>query len=694
MRSLSSRGTLAALLLVVAAFVVVLGLLPDDRTKATALAPGEPAPTNTGRGEDRDEDRLQASANASEVEEDEAEVPVTPEAAAEGLVHDDLEIPARRSLTNSSSRLRCRIVDARTKEPVSDATVVIRRGGETVARTTDVAGWANGAVPGTTGRLHLRIEDAGKLLIGIGRLEEDAWVPGPLVAEVPLGPTVPLSLPQASKTAWHTAKARIVETAPHSDVAGRLEVGERGLILGHGTNDLPDRTWSWLPLREGPHPWVRYPSIEHEPAPGYETWIEVWFKTPDRLGAGLAAGVVGIRPVVEIEAVDPYRSVSGIVVREDGNPMSRATVLLLPPDAGDGQRTTPIWERTRIGKDGCFFFGDVAQGRRKMVVFEENYHVFAEHIEVGAGSMVLDPIVLRWEREYQRIGLGYTERESVGRDRLRTQARLTEAGPFARVWSTLDGYVAVDPKQRRLGIHSLPVGEYELECIGYDGPPCVRLSESRVDSPYKNLDLPPIPSSEFTRFEFDAIDARTGEFVSDARAFFGPGGEVWSHYGWKPGLARFELPRNCSLRWMVEAPGYAPAFGDESAFEDTEEGPRAHIVLEPGWGTELHFRAGSPREILEDPWPWDWTFPTANGIAGILAAPPLPHVRVEVDGLPAGSSDSDGRLAVALKAVPQELTVLCDGWRVVGVNRAANERWAYRQVVWLARDRSRPRPPR
>ncbi len=162
---------------------------------------------------------------------------------------------------------------------------------------------------------------------------------------------------------------------------------------------------------------------------------------------------------------------------------------------------------------------------------------------------------------------------------------------------------------------------------------------------------PPASGITFTRYdkdprlplEFDVSDATTGDKIeafqtrnvqltpSDDNGVFLQTGPL--------DVNAFTVDGR--FQWSLWADGYAPAFGDETAFVRTGDKRVADVRLQRGWSTKLLVLARDP---------------VAHQVAG---------ARVSVDGHVVGATGVDGMLVVRAASEPTTLQVEWPGWHCV-----------------------------
>jgi hypothetical protein len=334
-----------------------------------------------------------------------------------------------------------------------------------------------------------------------------------------------------------------------------------------------------------------------------------------------------------------------------------------------------------------YSFSGLEPGPRKLVVLAKDCAIESRLLQVRAG---VDRAVVRLRRAAAQPSpwlAGPRDPEALRGGRLIQRGQPEEAWPFARRFVETDGHTPAG--MTCFSVFDLPAGRFVASHLAWNRAPGLRPYAFVFDSGETSA-LEPIPEEEGVPHRFVVSDARDGAEL-ECQALFGPEGAAYLSYdpgrGPSASATALSLPFDAPLRWAVTARGRAPAFGDESAFQDEDGARVARVALTPGWGAELIFRAGDPTTFASDPGPWKhWTFPAASYTVGLFGAPPLPNVEVLADGeTPRGRSGADGALRLSLPAVPNRLTLRCSGWRLVAVERtvfALDDRF----VVWLARE--------
>lgn len=241
---------------------------------------------------------------------------------------------------------------------------------------------------------------------------------------------------------------------------------------------------------------------------------------------------------------------------------------------------------------------------------------------------------------------------------------LREGGPWTqetlpeRDTVMLDLVPQDDPSRSLRGrIEARPIAAGELELV-FEFPDLVEgdyeLTLSALGSwrwaPVSMRVQPPMSGIVFTRYdkdpklrlEFEVADALTSERVEafqTRHVQLTPSDDngVFLHTG---PLDVDSFPIDGRFSWSLWANGYAPAFGDDTAFVRRGDRRVAHVQLERGWSTLLLVLARDPQ---------------ARQVRG---------ASVLVDGRVVGVTRADGMLVVRAGATPESLAVEWPGWRM------------------------------
>jgi hypothetical protein len=189
---------------------------------------------------------------------------------------------------------------------------------------------------------------------------------------------------------------------------------------------------------------------------------------------------------------------------------------------------------------------------------------------------------------------------------------------------------------------SLPEGDYVLTLSALG---------SRRWAPISTHVTPPASGITFTRYdkdpllplEFSVTDAITGDKIESFQTRnlqLTPSEDNGCYLQTGP-LDVDAFTVDGRFQWSLWADGYAPAFGDETAFLRTGEKRVADVRLWRGWSTKLLVLARDP---------------VARQVLGAC---------VSLDGHVVGATGVDGMLVVNAASQPTSLQVQWPGWHTV-----------------------------
>lgn len=391
--------------------------------------------------------------------------------------------------------------------------------------------------------------------------------------------------------------------------------GDRPLV------SLP--TWSASraePLRAGEPPWVRFRADA--------VWDEVtgpWTlaildEERSRMGTVHVDSIEGrYDRVLDVE-LRPFGELALTVESTDGIAPGDLEVELVPRDSG----VTPLVLRPSPG--GGFSERILPTGEYVARALTDYGSAEDVAFEVHAGERAdvtvhLAPIA----------GLGSV----IGRMEL---APGTEVSAYVQLREPdeLDSSFgdSPDPFEGNFRIAGIPPGRYRID-VYEDEIRAWTPSEIEVVPGENELVLRLDPSVAVADLGFHLTDAVTGDEVE--RFQLGVAGK-FNYFdeverSGRPVLRAYPLSRE--LRWFLQADGYAPVEGDESAFDEVEHrGTRerrwARLALQPGWGAWFEFQADGE---------------------------PVPNATLHLDGEVVGVSDAEGRLYVARETPPSRGSV-------------------------------------
>ncbi|HVS17454.1 MAG TPA: carboxypeptidase-like regulatory domain-containing protein [Planctomycetota bacterium] len=345
------------------------------------------------------------------------------------------------------------------------------------------------------------------------------------------------------------------------------------------------------------------------------------------------------------------QSLSGHVAEPSGAVVAGARItLLLVTDTGRS-KTAAV---AIADAAGSYRFEGLTPGSYRVGVRTDAHQPFHGSLEVGpleptTRDFVLEPAefgvvegALRGAdaAEVERVSAVLYPR-GVGGD-VRQQRLTSEPGPDGTTLGTFR-FEDVLSADWVLRLHGLPPGAIEPESIELR-PPSVALE-------FRRIDLGPLQSYGF--LVSSAVDGSELPYHScwfeDAQ-----GKALASASDAERGVAPLrDWPERAAFEWIVESPGFQPAFGTSSAFTIrnppvlTPRGQRlrargifAEVPLRPGWGTRVLVR----------------------GPDGAL-----PEAAVLLDGLEVAKTDAQGRAWALAEQAPARIEARNADWPPVSL---------------------------
>jgi hypothetical protein len=615
------------------------------------------------------------------------------------------------------TRVQGFVVDARTREAVPEIEILLRSGEATDRVRTQADGSFSSTKNFAAGTLSAMLFDDGKNVARFEREHRAGALEIGWQMDVPIGPTYPIQISGAEADDVASWSARIVETIRDPENAGEIEVTVDGLRMAADLEKHPDRNWTWIPLRPGNVPWIRYASVEFEPDASYPLRLELRRDVPALDGTSLVRSTIGIHPVLVVRAIaSPLTAnLQGAIQTDEHRSRPEVEVMLLPYDIESGVTIhSNVWDRTTADAMGGYRFRRVRPGDKVLIAFADNHVLERRTLRLFPGENPAPEIrLVRALQDSVQLNLGAAgSSEDDGSRRpglVVVRLRLAETGGAARGWLAYD---LVKPGRSvfewRCSVQDLPAAEFELSEIGLYTPPAWKPFEMKVLTPHTRLDLAASDAREAKTFRFDVNGSGTNSpegngarhrrratsFSSTAYSAtpysvsFGPGGS-YLDAGTGGRDRRWTLPADVPLEWAVWSEGCAPQFGTDADFGDGDSGRVAKIELGAGWGAALYLRTGRPSSVPErsrsanEP----RLFPPVA--RGVLTAPPLSQVTVVADREPVATTDVEGAARLSLTKPPHKLLLHCEGWHLTKLERLSlTERPSAIQnyVGWMERD--------
>jgi hypothetical protein len=620
-------------------------------------------------------------------------------------------LPLRTSSEDRSALLarplRGTVVDERTREPVPFVDVHLWCGAldETVQTGRD--GAFRSTREFTEDKLTAIVSDAGFTLRTLVR-EKHARGDEPWILEVPIGPTYPLAIDAALPIDPAQWTACVIETTRNFENAGEIEVDERGLTMSAPLAGMEHRAWPSIPLRApailaGDIPWCRFPAVKFDPDARYRLRIQLRCESLGLKGLGRIRSTVGVQDPVIVDGLKSFGVLQGKIVDANGVAVSGATVLLLPRPVGPDD-FTPEWSVTQANEKGEFRLADLVLGQRELVAFAPKERaLFLRGIVVPAGVTVLeDPFRLPKNvslPDFEGVADVAAEHRKPGprrpgREKFYAHIRLPYAGRFVRDWVQAVTDASILDHDARLDAARLPSASLDVEWLD------LLESRARVRPPVGPTQMSIADPKLKLKLEYAARDGRELRFdiegeedqATNLDVSFEPGGALIGEQNLME-LRRWLLGRGARFRWIAWRRGCAPIQGDEDQFQE-KNGKLVSMPLRfrPGWGAVLWCRTtdGMPSENQRMVQALGYAGETSTAIPllhEVLASPPLPGVRVLVDGTLGGTSDDEGVLYMKEPTLPARLVLVADHWHMVRLERLP-QRCAstQRYVAWMERD--------
>lgn len=582
-----------------------------------------------------------------------------------------------------------RVLDERTDEPVPDLSVALSCGSVLEIVPTRDDGSFSSRKHFPRGTLAASIRDLDLEIARPEREFDPEAAQGEWVLHVRIGPTYPLELEDGSPLALESCVVRLVESARPLGMAGVIVVRGDGLSGEATLEGIPDREWPWQKLRRGRLPWIRYSTVLWLPDQQMTPHLEVELAASGIQAVGSVRSTVGVQPPTRIESITACSELSGEIVLPSDPPVSHfgesgACVLLLPSSEKPRDLDhTPMWHEAWPSSSGSFSFRRVRPGSWRLLAYASDHQVVEQRIELPSGPTKLGAIRLPRCSEDGVVELLATESTSHPLGRILVRLRLSAAGGLARAWlQTLS-----NSGNTGTSYFNLPAADFDVSEIALFGAPSFRPFETRITAPCQLTELQRVRVEEQSAVVLDVRKANTSAPLQSYEVFLGPRGSVFGQPD--PGdTGQWSIVKDAPLQWSVWSEGCAPTFGDESTLMETTEGRVARVVMNPGWGASLLFRAANPATFTSQKWPWGRWEPAASSLLGSLACPPLAGVRVRVGSDPIAVSDKEGEAHITLRDRPSRLVLQCDGWKLLGVEPVLFRRSGISNVniVWMDRE--------
>lgn len=564
-----------------------------------------------------------------------------------------------------SENFRGRVVDVATRTAVFGASVLA---GDTRA-LTDLEGRFDLGIPlGPEVELVRVMNPCQGTHIRDARRETwETQVDGSWVLPIAIGPTFRLRLEAGDLEESELWRARVVE------------VSRAGV----------EHAWNWTNLCGEDPLWFRYDNPQEPTYPGPGLRLEVLTESGIFRGSTeLAYCITGLHPhIPTVYASEQLALLIGVVIDEEGEPLKEIEVLAVRVDEPTLAADSTGRVRVKTTRYGGFELPGLTPGEYDLRFRgARGAEVRLEGVSVPTGETTLADVVMQ-----RTTFVGSIRGRLVGQGKIRAQLHLRsiDGRPFAAfdsVGPSLSGigygffYLPEEMKEHSFPFqfNDLPAGEYELEVLPLDGRPW---------SPRTMLLSPPAEGLVFTREEdtreafFHVVDATSGREFEEFMLQLHPAHLFTPRAHPQRCDEPYPLAVGQPQRWVVSAPGYVPARGDEGDFHDLRGRLVATVRLTPGWGATLVLRDHG--KLLDGGGTEPWASYLRPG-----ETPPVPGVVVFVDGAQAGTSDARGVVHLRRDREPERIVLVGPGWTVLESDQFRGGRLmgdAREVVVWLTR---------
>lgn len=401
----------------------------------------------------------------------------------------------------------------------------------------------------------------------------------------------------------------------------------RSLVIGAGL----------APLRFGARPWVRFSAnVPHMNGKG--PWA-LRVRSADGFWAGQA--IVETRVGVHHEPVALEITARGRLegtCRQAEGPLLGQFFLQLPLRRVDGAVDEAAdWGPIFVRDDGHLEGQHLPPGEYELSFRTPRHRRQTQRVLIEAGSTTTVELVVELRDDLASIS-GVIEGTSGPLNFDGARLMIRHSAVFANYFVTpVETAGEGDVERGTFHFEAVPLGEYTLWMQDLDKfalePPevTVNAGDSEVHLRCQAV------SQERAHYVLTVHAWGSGDPVRYPR--FGirlDGSDTWMLNGDADGLVNFSSAVAQPFEWMVGADGFAPRWGSEREFADTES---VSVTLEPGWGTEFHVYAGLQ---------------------------PVEGVELLLDGVSMGVTDAGGHLRVALDEKPERCSIASDVWVIAG----------------------------
>lgn len=560
-----------------------------------------------------------SGAREGAVEEEPARVEAVAATAATGSTdegHGVVRVPAEMDAAGGAGvapRRQIQLVDARTGEPLAEFVVAVPDA-DPALQVTDAGGWLELGRRSDGQASEVRLID--DLRLRAERPIEAVLEGAQLRTRV--GPTYRLVLHPGPQTG-DRFDARLVAAEPGAQL----------------------RT-CFAPVRLGETPWVRFGAEAGELQGGPPWCLEIRSDDGYRFGSAEVGRIVGQQQEPVIVALRATGRLVGRVHQPDGAPVDQAALRLVCGEQVFGGASDV---------EGAFDLPWLPPGTYDLHCSSRLHEPATARIVIAAGQLA-----------EQRLALTPLPAAGVVAGRLLGESSdAPPAGQVAVVLASRDdpdqtylqmvscAAAAPDGELGRFRFERIPPGRYELTVRGSDFTRWRPASVPAVPGA-QDLELRRADSEPCSDLELCAVDARSGAPIAQFDLFVQLDGQRAMAKVLPAQAGRILLrrvPLSARVAWTLRAPGHVPVSGDRNA-------AAVPILVEPGWGNELHCVDRDGR--------------------------PLAGVAVLLDGDPAGVTGADGRLQLRRDAAPARIALHAEDRVLVAGDVLADG--TFRDLIW------------
>ena len=396
-----------------------------------------------------------------------------------------------------------------------------------------------------------------------------------------------------------TVDTRHLPEGQDSLVALLREVGPGGAIRSWSSQDVSGERDGLL--------WLRYPAVEHEPAPGWRAFLHVWAPGTFFSGDVRVPATIGLHEHLTVVLEASAGGFRGRVTDADGRPVEAQVVVLggSPVRLGFDERDS-AWLELETDEEGRFEAAPVAPGKHAVIVRSNQRPIARAEVTIAAGAMAERSFVVG--SEVQRTSTTGDVRGALvsgpgaGEPFGVLELDSVDGGGVSRVASTAWELFGKDPDGEERSAYEftgLPRGRYRVRVVALDGRTYAP-SEQVVEVPAVGVDFTTAQSLEqaTVAYRIEVTDAGTGAPITVL-----PLCCAWAPTGSVKKSRRCQRTSRARARSMRSSWSARPAtYRRASAWGTTTwSGTRACTALACDAGTGPRWWSWMPRTTR-----WDW----------------------------------------------------------------------------------------